>query len=88
MQKQLNIKIHFIIHEEYEGPGALLIWAEKHNYDISFSRVYQYECLQDQHDFDILIVLGGPQSTNTPVSKVPYFDAEKEKRFTMPVNAF
>ena len=74
------MKIHFIIHEEFEGPGALLVWAEKHNYDISFSRVYRYESLPDQHDFDILVVLGGPQSTATTIKEVPHFDAEKEKR--------
>lgn len=74
------MKIHFIIHEKFEGPGALLVWAEKHDYDVSSSRVYKYESLPDQPDFDILIVLGGPQSTNTLVNEVPHFDAEKEKR--------
>ena len=73
------MKIHFIIHEEFEGPGALLVWAEKHDYDVSFSRVYKYESLPDQHDFDILVVLGGPQSTATTIKEVPHFDAEKEK---------
>lgn len=73
------MKIHFIIHEEFEGPGAILIWAEKHNYNISYSRVYKYEGLPNQHEFDLLIVLGGPQSTNTSLSEVPYFDVEKEK---------
>lgn len=73
------MKIHFIIHEKFEGPGVLLIWAEKHNYDISFSRVYLYESLPDLQDFDLLIVLGGPQSTNTSLSEFPYFDVEKEK---------
>jgi len=74
------MKIHFIIHEEFEGPGALLVWAEKHDYDVSSSRVYKFESLPDQHDFDILVVLGGPQSTATTIKEVPHFDAEKEKR--------
>lgn len=73
------MKIHFIIHEEFEGPGAILIWAKKHNYDISFSRVYLYESFPDQHEFDLLIILGGPQNTNTTLSEVPHFNAENEK---------
>lgn len=73
------MRIHFIVHEEYEGPGALTNWAEKHRFEISFSRVYLYEELPSPNDFDLLFVMGGPQSTYTTINEVPYFDSQKEK---------
>jgi len=74
------MRIHFIIHEEYEGPGALLNWVEQHNFEVSFSRVYLYEELPSQNDFDLLFVMGGPQSTYTTKNEVPYFDSNKEQK--------
>ncbi|VAX21404.1 Glutamine amidotransferase, class I [hydrothermal vent metagenome] len=73
------MRIHFIVHEEYEGPGALIDWAEKHRFDISFSRVYLFDKLPSPNDFDLLFVMGGPQSTYTTINEVPYFDSQREK---------
>lgn len=73
------MRIHFVVHEEYEGPGALIGWAEKHRFKIAFSRVYLFEKLPSPNDFDLLFVMGGPQSTNTTINEVPYFDSRKEK---------
>lgn len=73
------IRIHFIIHEEYEGPGAFKQWAIKRGYKYSFSRVYLYENLpQNIDDIDLLIVLGGPQRPNTTKDDCPHFDSHKE----------
>ncbi|RXJ70424.1 GMP synthase [Veronia nyctiphanis] len=73
------MKIHFIIHEIFEGPGAFELWAIKRGYQISCSRVYLGESLPtDTNDIDFLIVLGGPQRPNTTIAECPHFDANAE----------
>ncbi len=74
------MKIHFIIHEEYEGPGVILDWAKKHRFEISFSKVYLHEKFPSPNNFDILFIMGGPQSTYTTTNEVPYFDSKNEQK--------
>ncbi len=75
------IKIHFIVHEQFAGPGAFENWAVKRGYDYSFSRVYLNEKLPLNIDiFDLLIVLGGPQRPSTTKKECPHFDSHKEIR--------
>jgi len=76
------MQIHFIIHETYEGPGALLSWANKHGYVVTCTRVYLQESLpEDIQSIDLLIVLGGPQCPATTLEECHYFNAEKEISF-------
>jgi GMP synthase (glutamine-hydrolysing) len=76
------MKVHFIIHESYEGPGALLRWAEERSYIISSTKIYLAETLpSDDNDIDLLIVLGGPQSPETKVEECNYFKADEEISF-------
>lgn len=71
--------IHFIQHEIFESPGAILVWAEKKGYDVTFSKVYEYQPLPDLvDDIDLLIVIGGPQSPDTTLIECPHFNAEAE----------
>lgn len=73
------IKIHFIVHEEFVGPGAFEHWAVTRGHECSFSRVYLNEKLPINVDpFDLLIVLGGPQRPSTTKKECPYFDVHKE----------
>ena len=73
------MKIHFILHESFEAPGAYLAWAALSGHDISATKVYQYEKLPENADsFDFLIVMGGPQSPIGDNSEFPYFDAKAE----------
>ena len=73
------MKIHFILHETFETPGAYLAWAALSGHDISTTKVYQYEKLPENADsFDFLIVMGGPQSPIGDNSEFPYFDAKAE----------
>lgn len=76
------MRIHIIQHEVFESPGAILTWAEKKGYDVTFSRVYEYEPLPDSVDgIDLLIVMGGPQSPDTTPEESPHFNAEAEIAF-------
>lgn len=75
------MRIHCIIHESYEGPGYFSDWAASKNYKMSFSRVYLGEVHPEDSDgFDMLIILGGPQSPATCQSDCPYFDSQAEQR--------
>ena len=35
----MTLRIHFIIHEDYELPGAYEIWAIKHGHKVAYSRI-------------------------------------------------
>lgn len=74
--------IHFIIHEYFEAPGAYEIWAQKHAYTMSYTRLYAGDRLPDQADhLDLLIVMGGPQSPATSRTECEHFDAKAEQGF-------
>ncbi|MBH5319463.1 GMP synthase [Paenibacillus sp. GSMTC-2017] len=73
------MRIHFIIHELFEGPGAFQIWAEERGHHIEYSRLYAGEALPTSpEEIDLLLVLGGPQSTTTTLEECPHFDAAAE----------
>jgi GMP synthase (glutamine-hydrolysing) len=73
------IKLHIVIHEQFESPGAIMDWISKNGYEVSFSRVYLNEELPTTiNNIDVLIVMGGPQSPNTTKEECPYFDATAE----------
>jgi len=78
------MKIHFIIHEAFEGPGAFLTWANERNYTVSSSKVYLEESLPiDSESIDILVVLGGPQCPDTKQEECHYFSAKEEVAFIL-----
>lgn len=72
--------IHFIVHEHFESPGACLHWAQDRGYTIGWSRVYAGDPLPANADgFDMLVVLGGPQSPRTTLAECAYFDTHAEQ---------
>lgn len=73
------MRIHFIVHESFEAPGAYEAWARSRGHTVSFSRVYQGEPLPASADgIDFLIIMGGPQSPATTRAECPHFDAAAE----------
>lgn len=75
------MQIHFIVHEVFEAPGAYLRWAQARGYGTSWSRVYAGDALPENADaFDMLVVLGGPQSPRTTLTECPWFDSHAEQR--------
>ena len=75
------MNIHFIIHEDFEAPGAYMDWAREAKHQVSATRLYLGEQLpSSSDDFDMLIVMGGPQSPSTTLADCPYFDAQAEIR--------
>ena len=39
------MKVHFILHESFEIPGAYLTWAQSRGHDIGITKVYKEEAL-------------------------------------------
>ena len=76
------MRIHFIVHELFEAPGAYEIWAQSRGHSVSSSRVYEGEKLPESPEgIDFLIVMGGPQSPATTLDECAHFDAAAEKSF-------
>jgi GMP synthase (glutamine-hydrolysing) len=76
------MKIHVVMHEEFEAPGAIVVWANKNKCPVSYPRLFAGEGFPTSPDsFDYLCVMGGPQSPATTILECPYFDATKEIQF-------
>lgn len=74
------MKIHFIIHETFEGPAAIEQWAIRKGHQVSYSNVFAGDKLPQNADaFDLLIVMGGPQSPATTTAECPHFDSAAEQ---------
>lgn len=73
------MKIHVIMHEHFESPGAYQMWAEQRGYEMCFTTLYEGQALPEKVDeFDFLLVMGGPQSPATTSKECPYFNAGAE----------
>lgn len=74
------MRLHFIVHEDFEAPGAYEIWGKMNNFKITYSRVYLNEVLPSSvEDIDFLIVMGGPQSPDTTLDMCPHFNSLAEQ---------
>lgn len=75
------MKVHFIVHEAFEAPGAYETWVQSRGYQASYSRVYEQQALpENAAGIDLLVVLGGPQDPATTLEQCPHFDAVAECR--------
>lgn len=73
------MKVHFVVHESFEAPGAYERWVASRGHVAGWSRVYVHEPLpRSIEDIDLLVVLGGPQSPATTMAQCPHFDAAAE----------
>jgi GMP synthase (glutamine-hydrolysing) len=76
------MKIHILMHESFESPGAIETWAKEHGHQLSYTRFYQNDSLPQTVDyFDYLMVMGGPQSPTTTEAECPYYHAHTEIEF-------
>lgn len=65
------MKIHYIMHADFETIGVIDEWAKEKGYSVTGTKLYKGEKLPSVNDFDFLIVLGGPQSP-LKVDQYPY----------------
>ena len=74
------MRIHIIQQESFVAPGAYAEWAKEHGYIIEYTQCWLGEKVPTDADgFDMLIVLGGPQSPATTKEECPYYDSEAEQ---------
>ena len=73
------MKVHFVLHETFEVPGAYLKWAQERGHQVTTTKVYENEILPESvDDIDFLIVMGGPQSPDEDREAFPYYDPQAE----------
>lgn len=73
------MKVHFIQQDSWVKPGEYLAWAERHGYDVTITKCWEYETIPKSAEADMLVVLGGYQCPATTKEECGYFDAEQEK---------
>lgn len=77
------MRVHFIIHDYFEAPGAYEYWARKNNYDVTFTRLYEGDKLPDSiSGIDFLIIMGGPQSRKPPLRNALILIPKKSRRLS------
>jgi GMP synthase-like glutamine amidotransferase len=54
------MRIVWLQHESFEGPGYILQWAENRGHTASGIMVYENRPLPSLDSFDLLVVMGGP----------------------------
>lgn len=69
------MKIHCIIHADFETPGYYETWARRNGLECSVTRITKNEPLPSVDSFDILLCMGGPQSPRQ-IEKYPYLKDE------------
>lgn len=73
------MKVHFVIHESFEAPGAYETWVRERSHVATYSRVHAGEPLpQSAENIDLLVVMGGPQSPSTTKEECPHFNSAAE----------
>lgn len=56
------MKILIIEHAPHENPGIILDWIEENKFSLKTVKTFAGEKLPEQHNYDFLIIMGGPQS--------------------------
>ena len=73
------MKIRIIQHENWLDGGCIVPWAKKNNYQLVYTKLFNYEQVPEEADSDALFIMGGPQNPATTVEECPYYDASKIK---------
>lgn len=72
------MQIQILVHEAFEGPGAILEWAQSRGLAVAVSALYDNDPLPKAGEAELLVVMGGPQSPDT--QDCPYFDSQAEQQ--------
>ncbi|MEB5838473.1 type 1 glutamine amidotransferase [Pantoea dispersa] len=74
------MRVHFIVHESFEAPGAFETWATMRGHDVTFSQVYLGQKLPGEAgDIDLLVIMGGPQDPSVTPEECAHFDSGAEQ---------
>jgi GMP synthase-like glutamine amidotransferase len=56
------MRIHYLQHEPFETPGAILTWAKEHGHPLTSTILYNNKPLPSIDLFDMLVIMGGSMS--------------------------
>ncbi len=71
-----KLRIHCLLHEDFEGIGCIADWISLHGHDVSFTEFYQDAALPPGNKVDFLIIMGGSMSVNDEAT-LPWLADEK-----------
>jgi len=72
-----SLKIHYLQHVSFEGPGCVSEWALKNTHELTSTRLYNDEAFPAVDTIDWLIIMGGPMSANDE-DTISWINREKE----------
>ncbi len=73
---QKSIRIHYLQHEPYEGPGCIEDWAETKGHRLSLTQLFSHENPPALSEIDLLIIMGGSMGVYDE-EEYPWLKAEK-----------
>lgn len=71
------MRIHYLQHVPFEGPGSIEKWAVGKGYSLTRTRLYAGDPLPALEKFDWLIIMGGPMSIHDETD-YPWLKVEKD----------
>jgi GMP synthase (glutamine-hydrolysing) len=74
---EFRMRIKYLQHESFEGPGYIADWAQTNNHTIEGVMLYKNEALPSSDSFDLLVVMGGPMGV-FDTEKFPWLENEKK----------
>ncbi|TRW22820.1 type 1 glutamine amidotransferase [Flavobacterium zepuense] len=72
-----SLRIHYLQHVSFEGPGCISEWALSNNHELTNTRLYNDEAFPAIDAIDWLIIMGGPMSANDG-DTINWINSEKE----------
>lgn len=69
------MRILQIAHAPFESPAYFSQWADNHNYEMAVVHPYNGDLIPDHEQFDMLLIMGGPQ-TPLKIKDYPYLKDE------------
>ena len=76
--QQRSLRIHYLQHVPFEGPGSIESWALVRGYGLTATRLYAGQLLPPIEQLDWLVILGGPMNVYEE-NRYPWL--VREKRF-------
>lgn len=70
------MRLHYLQHVPFENPGSILLWAKENDHRITSTQLYQNEPLPQHHEYDWLVIMGGPMNIYEE-DLYPWLTAEK-----------
>lgn len=57
-----SVRIHFLQHVSFEGPGYFGLWAQQKGFSVSGTKLFEQVTFPDHESYDWLVIMGGPMS--------------------------